>query len=398
MLLDRPDPFREIVPLVRDELVDSDEVELFSAMVAGLYDAALDASQWPAALLRARQFVVGQCATVFTKDVLSHAGGVVYDDGGIDPGHRDDYFRRFTRLDPTFVAQYYAKIDEPMATDDFMAYDEFVTSRFYQEWARPQGLVDFVAVALEKSATSIAMFGVFRHERHGVVDDAMRRRLRLVAPHVRRAVVIARLLDTNAVLAGDLADTLEGLRAPILLIDASGYLRHANAAAHTLLSSGEILRIEHSRIVAVDPDVHKHLIGVIETSAVGDVALGREGIALTLGSQDGKEMVAHALPLGARRRLTNLSRGAALALVISPAAPKSVSPVELLARRYDLTPGELRVLLTLSEVGGVPEIAEALGIAPTTVKFHLKNLFLKTGVHRQAGLVKLLAEFPAPSL
>jgi len=47
-------------------------------------------------------------------------------------------------------------------------------------------------------------------------------------------------------------------------------------------------------------------------------------------------------------------------------------------------------------VGGAPEVAEALGIAETTVKFHLKHLFEKTGAGRQADLVKLVAGHMSP--
>jgi DNA-binding CsgD family transcriptional regulator len=54
------------------------------------------------------------------------------------------------------------------------------------------------------------------------------------------------------------------------------------------------------------------------------------------------------------------------------------------------------VLLGIVEVGGAPEVAEALGIAETTVKFHLKHLFEKTGAGRQADLVKLVAGFVNP--
>jgi DNA-binding CsgD family transcriptional regulator len=51
------------------------------------------------------------------------------------------------------------------------------------------------------------------------------------------------------------------------------------------------------------------------------------------------------------------------------------------------------VLLAIVQVGGVPEVAEALGIAETTVKTHLGRLFQKTGADRQADLVKLVAGF-----
>ena len=57
---------------------------------------------------------------------------------------------------------------------------------------------------------------------------------------------------------------------------------------------------------------------------------------------------------------------------------------------------ELRVLLAIVEVGGVPEVAEALGVARTTVKTHLGRLYEKTGARRQADLVKLVAGLANP--
>jgi DNA-binding NarL/FixJ family response regulator len=39
---------------------------------------------------------------------------------------------------------------------------------------------------------------------------------------------------------------------------------------------------------------------------------------------------------------------------------------------------EVTVLFAIVDVGGVPEVARALGIAPTTVKTHLLRVFAKT--------------------
>jgi DNA-binding CsgD family transcriptional regulator len=41
-------------------------------------------------------------------------------------------------------------------------------------------------------------------------------------------------------------------------------------------------------------------------------------------------------------------------------------------------------------------VAAALGVAVTTVKTHLSRLYAKTGVARQADLVKLVAGFSTP--
>jgi DNA-binding NarL/FixJ family response regulator len=71
-------------------------------------------------------------------------------------------------------------------------------------------------------------------------------------------------------------------------------------------------------------------------------------------------------------------------------------PPDIIAESYRLTPTELRVLTALVDVGGVPDVAAALGVAETTVKTHLGRLFSKTGTRRQAELVKLVAGFAMP--
>jgi DNA-binding CsgD family transcriptional regulator len=81
---------------------------------------------------------------------------------------------------------------------------------------------------------------------------------------------------------------------------------------------------------------------------------------------------------------------------VRKAALEGPSPPEAIAKAYRLTPSELRVLLAVVEIGGAPEVATALGVAETTVKFHLRRLFEKTGAKRQADLVKLVAGFASP--
>ena len=81
---------------------------------------------------------------------------------------------------------------------------------------------------------------------------------------------------------------------------------------------------------------------------------------------------------------------------VHKAALDTPSPIEVIAKHYKLSPMELRVLLAIVEVGGVPEVAEALGIAATTVRTYLNRVFVKTGIKRQADLVRLVASYTSP--
>jgi DNA-binding CsgD family transcriptional regulator len=125
-------------------------------------------------------------------------------------------------------------------------------------------------------------------------------------------------------------------------------------------------------------------------------ALDAKGTALALTAHDGERYVMHVLPLtSAARTQIGMTYRAVAALFVRKVALDSPSG-ELVARAFELTPAELRVLLAIVEVGGVPETALALGVAETTVKTHLHRVFSKTDSSRQADLVKLAAAFSSP--
>jgi len=375
-----------------------ESVEL-SELIGEIYDAALARSRWPGALKKSARFIEGASAAVFWKDAANMDGGIYFHDSGIETHYRDVYFEKYVRLNPATTGLFFAEVEEPMATADLLPYAEFLESRFYREWAQPQGLVDFVSAALEKSATGAAMFGVFRHERHGLVDDATRQRMRLLIPHIRRAVLIAEVIDLKQAEAATISQALDGLRAAMFLVDADGRIMRANAAAYILVAEGDVLHAACGRLMSGDAQADASLREIFAAARQGDTAVGTKGIALPLMARSGERHVAHVLPLtsGARQRAG--SRHAATAAVfVHKAALEVLSPPEAIAEAYKLTLTELRVLLAIVEVGGVPEVAELLGVAGTTVKTHLGRIYQKTGAGRQADLVKLVAGFSSPLL
>jgi DNA-binding CsgD family transcriptional regulator len=120
------------------------------------------------------------------------------------------------------------------------------------------------------------------------------------------------------------------------------------------------------------------------------------GVAVGL-ERNGERHVAYVLPLtaGARKK-AGVTYSAIAAVFIRKAAFELPHPLEAIASTFKLTPTEMRVLMMIVEVGGVPEVAPVLGISETTVKTHLQHIFTKTGVARQADLVKLVASYMSP--
>lgn len=59
---------------------------------------------------------------------------------------------------------------------------------------------------------------------------------------------------------------------------------------------------------------------------------------------------------------------------------------------FGLTPTEARVAMALTSGKAPAQIADQFGISRTTVAFHLRNIFQKTGTRRQAELISLLLQ------
>ncbi len=210
-------------------------------------------------------------------------------------------------------------------------------------------------------------------------------------------MVIGNAIDLKTAEASSLAEVFDGLSTGVFLTDAHGRIVHSNAAGRALLADGDGLYASSGRLVARHPGARQTLGAALAAAEKGDAAIGAGGIGVPIASGEGGPYAAHVLPLasGSRREAAS-SYGAVAALFVHKATINLRSEPECLARHYRLTPTELRVLLAIVEVGGVPEVAEALGVAGSTVKTHLGNLYGKTGTSRQTDLVKLVAGFSSP--
>jgi DNA-binding CsgD family transcriptional regulator len=373
------------------------ELEELSQLIGGIYDATLDPSLWPGVLRKTASFVHGWGAALFSKDAASKSAGMYYHDGAQDPHYTQLYFDTYVKYDPFNTLHVLADVGEPIASSDLIPYSEFLESRVYKEWVEPQGLVDFASVVLDRSSTSAALFGVFRHKQQGIVDVEMLRRMRLLAPHVRRAVLIAKVIELKTTQADTFAEMLDGLSAAMFLVDATGRVVHANAAGHAMLADGSYIRVSAGRLLATDAEADQTLRQVFAAAGFDDAHVGTSGISVPLIARGGQQLVAHALPLTSGMRMeTGNAYKAAAALFVHKAPLDTPPPPAVIAKTYRLTPMELRVLLAAVEVGGARDVAEALGISDNTVKTHLKRLYAKTGASRQADLVKLVARFSSP--
>ena len=206
-------------------------------------------------------------------------------------------------------------------------------------------------------------------------------------PHLARAALLSARVGLEKARAT--VDALQTIGFPAAVLSQDGHALAANtrfencAPAITLSGRGFIN--------FADPSAQAiFLEALLALRGTANDAMGRS-IAIR-GNPDQTVMVAHLLPL--RRDARDLFSGAASLLFITPVEARKGPQPALLETLYDLTPAEAKIASLV--VGGktIEAIALLHGVTQHTVRMHLKSVFAKTGVRRQAQLVSLFA-FPS---
>jgi DNA-binding CsgD family transcriptional regulator/PAS domain-containing protein len=374
--------------------------ETVSDLVGSIYDCALDPDRWTATLAGLRtalgfaQATLSLQARPSGRVLLNVADGIPVEWLVRVPDYGADIVELWGG--PATIEN--APLEEPLLLSDAnrAVADGTSANRFHVEWHGPQSLIDTMTIGLARDDDSFATASFVRHADQGPIGAEERFAARLFAPHLRRAVVISRLLDAERLAAATFAATLEAANVPILIIDSAMRLLHANVAARSLLDAGDVLSLRGGRVRIEDLLAESALTAALMASPGEQDAIGRRGLGVPFRDSRGAAGAIHLLPLAHGTLRSTLVPGAAAALFVSSAEARRGDVGAVIAPLFDLTPAEVRVFDLIGSGQSVKEAAASLRISVGTLRTHLARVFEKTGTSRQSALVRMAASLSLP--
>jgi DNA-binding CsgD family transcriptional regulator len=371
------------------------EVDDLSQVIGTIYDCAVDPQHWPKAIEAIGRLIDGDHGVILVIDTIRNEPRL-YADWNVDPEtmrlYREEYHQHnpihegFTRFD----------VDEPYNIPAVIDPAEFMKARVYTEFGQPRGWLDNVGVSIMKTATRVASLSVIRKIEAGWAGPRELEILRLLSPHVRRAVSIADLIDMRTLVAATFESTLDSLAVPIILLDRKSVIAHANASARALLASGDPIASDRGVLRTSEPSAAVALAAAIAQTAQPEAAMGKIGIDVPVPYADGRPGFAHVLPIGRGAVRGGLGSNATAAVFFTPSAELQRLPAAAWAAAFGFTTAEMRMLELLVKGRTVVEAAAAMGIAEPTARTHVANLMAKAGTKRQAELIQLATRLAPP--
>ena len=212
--------------------------------------------------------------------------------------------------------------------------------------------------------------------------------LESLLPHVAHFVRVRQALAEADARDASLTELVERAGLGVVFLDARGRLLEVNALGRSLLAAGHCLRERGGELRARWPRDDARLRRLLSACCLegvgGSMTVQPAGANSTAGP-----LTLHACPVPPD--LTNWdTRGVAAQVLLTEPESGPAVDSRFVAEVHGLTPAESQVATLLAEGRTVGEITASTGRKESTVRWHVRNLHSKLGVHRQADLVRLV--------
>ncbi len=369
-----------------------DEAQV-NRLVGGIYEAALSPARWHGVMGELRGALNGAAFQVYTID--SETKDVVQQwDSGLPRRFTDEY------------RAYYSKLSErndlllrnpglPVIYDRmFFNEAEMDRSEMYR-WRAGFDFRYFIGGQLLRTDSTLSMAALQRSKRQGHATELDIAGFAAFRPHLSRALRIQGRLAALEQESSSAWTAIEDASFGIVVLTGDRRIWRCNREAERIMAEGGEIDGQDGKLVARRPidnaALQRLIAGAIETAhGRGGDGGGSMALAKRAGPRPYAVLVA---PVSERAALLSLSGPAAVVLLTDPDhAPET--PARLLRRVYGLTRKEAQLALALAGGASLADAAERLRIAEGTARRHLAAIFARTGIHRQAELVRLILSLP----
>ncbi len=282
-------------------------------------------------------------------------------------------------------------VDRVFTQRDVMTEAEWEQSDYFKEYCQLQNVYHVMGADISTETDGVFRFRITRPQTDPAFTEADKAKCRLFVPHLRRALHIHSLLGRSESLRSIYADAINRLAVATILLTESGTVQKLNDYAQQLLDQADGLKLVGDRLEASYPTDNKELQKRIK-EAFAARAQGRSlsGEALSITRPSGEVNLGIVFETIPDTSWVDDKGQPTLLLYVRDAVNKSTVSSAAAKQLFDFTPAETALALELANGLSLEDAAENLGIMRNTARAHLRAIFSKTGVRRQAELVRLM--------
>ena len=367
--------------------------DVFDGVLAALHNATLDDAHWPA-----------------TSALIHDACGTKGMGLWINEDTPDDskilfarlYYRdqRSPELEQEYTQAYHPKDERVprlrklpdssvVQVGDLFTEQETRNSPTYNEWLPRSHGQNSLHVRLDGPHGCRIALGICDPIDSGGWWSTQLNMLQRLLPHLRQFVYVRQALASAEAMGASFTELLANKRVGVVHMDRRGVIVRMNDRAQDILRRGDGLSDQGGRLRAWLPADDANLNQLLARALPRIQGSATSGSMMIRRSPGFPRLALHVNPMTVRQMDFGARGVGALLLIVDPTSHSVIEP-DIVAATLGLTPSESRVATLLAEGRSVREIASATGRRESSIRWHIKQIYRKLGISRQAELVRLV--------
>ncbi|MFT3759229.1 helix-turn-helix transcriptional regulator [Thauera sp.] len=388
-------PLRALDPGGRDALFQRAALDFgdYDRLVAMTYSGTQEDVPWMRLLETLRRQLQANYVTLILRSQREGQPLQVVFAGEARPAIVQPYEAELAAVDP-FVN---LPRDRTVMLDELIDEEAWQASSYYRSFHEPLNLRYHMGADIGMEAEPACRLRVSRPhgaERFGERERAL---CNLLLPHLLAAVQLRASLDIAEVERHFYVGMLDRLSVGAVLLDRDGRILRLNQVAGDILARRDGLAIVGGSLAAALNGENRELRRLVGEAIA---AAGRHMPGVVAGMSVSRP--SGGSPLGVAVRAvpptewSEPSSRPAAAVIIRDPDMRVLAVDDQLKRLYGLTSAEAALALELMAGNTVDEAARNLGVSRNTARCQIRAIFAKTGVTRQAELLRVLLSGVAP--
>ncbi len=364
------------------------EIAHFSELVGAIYQGPLEPIPWGGALGLLRTELRANWTILILRPASADQPALLIRDGGhgaevYNTGYT--HFQTFS-LDP-FVD---LPVGRVVTLDEVVELSQWMRGEFYRKFIEPNRIRFILGADIIAEGGIECRLRITRGPGERNFSQREKELCQALLPHLKRAVILHSRIDVIETERELYSMTMDRMLLGTVVLDERGMVMRTNRVADAILAEKDGLRLGqqclHAELPVEDRDLQR-LVKEALTAPGGGPAVPE---AMSVTRRSGRAslgVLVRAIPLGPMSE--GRQRPTAVAYIRDPDRKLHLSQ-KLIRNLFGLTAAEANLALLLADGLTLDEAAQELNIRKNTIRAHLRSIFAKTGIRRQATLVHQL--------
>jgi DNA-binding CsgD family transcriptional regulator/PAS domain-containing protein len=375
----------------------------YDRLIGLIYQGPLEARPWQSFLPLIREIMDAQVVSLVLRPPAAGDRGVILNCRR-PTGHASSEPAETLLADPndweaiTYREQFFALdpfINLPpgkvVTQAELVPDEELLASEYYHNYLEPIGIFHILGVDTVEPDGLMARLRVARRLEEAPFERQHKELCERMVPHLQRAIQIHARLNRMESERALYAGALDQLTVATVILDEQKRVLSRNSVAETILDDKDGLSVVEQVLQADNRGANEQLQQLVKDAVSaqisGETSMAR---ALRIPRPSGKAdlgLVVRSIPAS---EWSEGQSSPCVAVFISDPQMQEDSSRQLLAELFELTPAEANLAIKLARGLSLAEVSEEQNISQHTARAQLKSIFSKTGVTRQAELVRLV--------